>query len=280
MGIAVEEADHEELMEIGVDQNLREPRAVDRGVADAQPAAHLLHQHGLGIEIVDHVRNVEPRPSAEGFAESADAACLLPKVRFLAEIGPDLVDDAERLVALEAWCQHQDEAAYADERVHVAIDLDPDAGATDLDDDGAPVRQASPVHLGDRGRCHRFRLERPEDLLDRSAERDLDRMPRFRAREGRDVVLQPAEFGEPSIGQQVAAQAERLPELHEGRAKPLERDAKPARQLRPLGRRAAQALDRRRAEQAGGARADSEEPAADHEANARWAVLMARRPPP
>jgi hypothetical protein len=43
---------------------------------------------------------------------------------------------------------------------------------------------------------------------------------------------------------------------------------------------AERSLDRRRDDQAGGPDAGPQEPPPDHAANARWAVLMPRHPPP
>lgn len=227
MGIAVEQADDEELVEIGVDEHLRDARAVDRRIAYAQATTHLLHENGLGEETVDHVRDVDRRPSSKRFAQAADAARLLPEVRLLAQVGPDLVDEPERLEALDPWRQGRGDVADAAEGPHVALDLGADAGPADLDDDGASVQEPRPMDLGDRGRRHGLDFEHGEQLVDAPAQPVLDRAPRVGRRKRAHAVLEVPETGQIGVRQEIAAQAHRLAELDEGRTEALQGRSQP-----------------------------------------------------
>src|SRR5690606_15604239 len=103
---------------------------------------------------------------------------------------------------------------------HLEIALDPlaDARPQDLDDDALARPKLRAVHLRDRRGRERRRLERRERLGDRPAERALDDRNRLLGREWRDLILQLRELVADILRQQVAADRQRLAELHEDRA--------------------------------------------------------------
>src|SRR5262245_3052955 len=64
MWIAVEHAEYEYLVQVGVDEGLRQARPIglDAWVVDAPPAAALLDDHGLADKPVDHAGDIDCGP--------------------------------------------------------------------------------------------------------------------------------------------------------------------------------------------------------------------------
>src|SRR6516162_4454173 len=102
--VPVEDTEHEDLIEVSVDEILRQARAVGRDarIVDAPSAAALLDDDGLASEIVDDLRNVDRGPIGEGRGKASNVARLLSEIDLFSQVAPDLVDDAQRLVMLQA----------------------------------------------------------------------------------------------------------------------------------------------------------------------------------
>ena len=114
--------------------------------------------------------------------------------------------------------------------LEIARELLAHAGPHHLDGDGAPRR---------RGRAMRAlwtwaieaaatgSLKSREQLVDRSAEGDLDHARRLVAREGRHAVLQAFEIARRGDADDVGARRQELPELDVGRPEPRQRRRQP-----------------------------------------------------
>ncbi len=125
---------------------------------------------------------------------------------------------------LEAWDDSYDTAYDPREGAHVAIDVRPDAGVANLDDDLAAVLEARGMDLGDRGGGEWRAVEVREDLGDRTCECALDFGDGDFSREGSNMILQGLQGGDVVVRQQIAPQAERLAEFDEGRSEPDENE--------------------------------------------------------
>ena len=105
-----------------------------------------------------------------------------------------------------------------------------DSGALHLDHDLRPVHQTGPVHLGERRRGLRHRLEAGENLFHRPPELDGDQGPDVGQRLRRHLVLQPLQLIGDRGWQDVHACAEELAQLDQDAAL---RHREPAEPFRP-----------------------------------------------
>jgi hypothetical protein len=154
MRIAVEDAKHEDLVQVGVDEALCQlrPFGLEAGVIDAAPAAALLDDDGLGDKAVNDAGDIDCGPICKGNREPADVLGLPTEIALLSEVRPDLVDDVEGPVVTEPGHQAFGHPRNPGEGAHVAVDLNLDLRPPDLDDNIPPVVEAGRMDLGHR-RC-------------------------------------------------------------------------------------------------------------------------------
>ena len=107
MRIAVEEAEHEYLMQIRIDEILRESGTIgsDGRIVDAISAASLLDNDDLADKSFDDTRDMDGRPAGESGGETSYVLSLLPEINLFSKVAPNLVDDSERLIMFQAWRQ-------------------------------------------------------------------------------------------------------------------------------------------------------------------------------
>ena len=96
------------------------------------------------------------------------------------------------------------------------------ARALHLDRDRPSIPQARAVHLRQRGRAERLRVEFGKGLRQLHAERVLDKRAHFVGRQRGDVVLHALQRGQVLRRHHVGACGQRLPHLDEGRAQRLQ----------------------------------------------------------
>ena len=96
-------------------------------------------------------------------------------------------------------------------------------GPLHLDHDALPVLQHGAVHLADRPRGERLRLDRREDVLPRHAQLLLHHLDHLGLGERRDLILKRRQLRDALRRNQVRARGEDLAELGERRAELLER---------------------------------------------------------
>lgn len=104
-----------------------------------------------------------------------------------------------------------------------------DAGVADLHDHLAPVLQRGRMDLPDGGGGERLEVERAEGLFERAAQLALDDRAHDLGRIGGRLLAQPLELAGDVVADEVAARAEDLPELDEGRPQVLQRHPQPLR---------------------------------------------------
>ena len=237
--VPVEDTEHEDLIEVSVDEILRQARAVGRDarIVDAPSAAALLDDDGLAGEIVDDLRDVDRGPIGKSGGKAPYVARLLAEIDLLPQVAPDLVDDAQRPVMPQSRHQRHGDPGQHHQRRHIAVDLPLDAGAAHLDDDLRPVMQAGRVNLRHGGRRKGFAVEMGKQLFDRASQTEFDLPDRLPCREGRDVILKRLQGRDVIVGQDIPTQAQRLAEFDECRAEPRKRETEPLRRLQPGTRR-------------------------------------------
>ena len=202
VGIAVECAKDENLMQVSIDEVIGEARPVgfDRRIVDSPSAAPLLHNDSLADETFNDVRDVNRGRICKGGYETLDIAGFLTEIDLLAQVAPDLVDDPQGLIMTQARHDGNGEPRHRPKRPHVAIDLRLDAGTADLDNDVAPVMQFRSMDLRDRSRGKRLVVEMCKELLDRMPQPTLDLVNGIFCRKRSDVILERLQGGDVFIG--------------------------------------------------------------------------------
>ena len=132
------------------------------------------------------------------------------EVELALERARELRGDLDRLVAARLGHLGFDQRGEVPEQPQVGFDLRANAGAADLQHDLRAVLQPGAMHLRDRGRAVRARLEVDEDLERRSPERARQFRQQLLERHRRDVAVQLLEFRDPLGREQVDARREHL----------------------------------------------------------------------
>jgi hypothetical protein len=158
------------------------------------------------------------RVAREVAVEHLGVPALLPVVELESDRAGELVDDLARVDEVERTHALLDDPRRLLEELDVALDLARGVRPLHLHRDAPAVREHRPMHLADRRRGHRLRLELDEQPLDRQVEVLGDDALHVREREGRDVVLEAAELRDDVRRHDVGPRREQLPELDEGRA--------------------------------------------------------------
>ena len=226
--VAVEVAVAEDHLEPRLGDQDREPAALvhrRRGeveVGELDPLQPLERQHpAAGVGAVD-LGDDDARVGGEVLAEDLGGAGLDPVVELAADRPGELVDDRDRVDEVEPVDAALDDARDLIEQRQVALDLAGRTRALHLDGDEAAAGKLGEVHLADRGRRDRHRVERREELVDRRPQVLLDHPLDIGVRERRDRVLELAELDEDLGRHDVGTGREELAELHERRAELVE----------------------------------------------------------
>ena len=162
------------------------------------------------------------RVAGEVAVERLRVPPLEPVVELLPDLPRELVDERVRVDEVERAHALLHEPRRLVEQHEVGLDLPRRAGTLHLDGDALPVRERRAVHLADRRRRDRHRIELEEQPLDRVAELLLDHALGLLERERPHVVLEAAQLGDDVRRHDVGARREQLPELHERRPELVE----------------------------------------------------------
>ncbi len=233
MGIPVEQPHHKELMQIGLDENARQPGAVfPHGRIVHPPAVTVrLDQDRRGGEFLVHGRNIDGVPVGEGLAKTLHGAGLEAEVHFLPQARLCLVQQRQQPVAPQER-QHPLQAAHGHaQQAHVLRHLNENPRSSNLDDYIGTVPEPGPVNLGNGRRCHRFRIELGKQRIRRRTQLLLDSRHRLRPRKGRHAILKTLQRTDVGFRQQITAQPDGLAEFDKGGSQILQHPAQ------PLGRR-------------------------------------------
>lgn len=240
VGVGVEEAVRQQLLQVALHGAAREQRAIDArrvelGRAVDLDARRVLHRQHLGRRALpEHARDLDPLRAGEALAEPVRAPPLERVVDLLVEDARALVVDRDP-VPRGAVRLGVGRLQPAREQAHVLeVDVEEllEPRALDLDHD-ALAPEAREVHLAQAGRGDRLRVKLLEQLRDGRAQVALDRRDGELRVEGRHVVLQLLELCHELGGQDVDPGRKLLPDLDE-RGPELDQPlAQPGRQGRP-----------------------------------------------
>ena len=159
----------------------------------------------------------------EVLAEDLGGTRLDPVVELAADRAGELVDHRDGVDEVEPVDTALDEAGDLVEQRQVALDLASRARALHLDGDEAAAGELGEVHLADRRRRDRHRVERREELVDRRPQVLLDHPFDVGVRERPHVVLELAQLRDDLGRDDVGPRREELAELHERRPELVER---------------------------------------------------------
>jgi hypothetical protein len=177
--------------------------------------------------VVDAGR-VEPRERLQHLAHLIDVRGFLLEVELALKRVREVLDDCrqvddppEGLAALGLLREQPQQA-------EVAHDLVAGAWPLHLDDDALAGFERRLMHLADRARSERLRVDRGEDILPGNAELLLHHLDDLRLRQRSDVVLERRELDDELGRQEIGTRREDLAQLRERRPELLERVAQPA----------------------------------------------------
>jgi hypothetical protein len=228
MGIGVEEPVDEDLLHVGLEELLGQIRPVDlepgeradRG--DLAPADVVHGQHARRRVVLDGERDDDPLELGQVAAERHEVLRLEPVVQLAREALPELIEDRLEPVVAADLGVGVEELGDRRQRLDVLGDALPDAGPLHLHRHLAAVAEPRAMHLAERGRGQRGRVELREALREPDTELARDDLLDLGERKRRDVVLEAAQRLDVRGGQDVGARREELAELDEGGAHLLE----------------------------------------------------------
>ena len=230
----------EDHLEPGLGDQEREPaalvhrRRLEVEVGELDPLQPLEREHpAAGVGAVD-LRDEDAGVGREVLAEDLGRARLDPVVELAPDRAGELVDDGDGVDEVEPVDAPLHDAGDLVEQGQVALDLAPRAWALYLHRDQPPAWELREVHLPDRGRRHRHRVEGRVELLDRGVEVLLDHPLHVGIGERAHVVLELAQLGDDLGRDDVGARREQLAELHERRPELVERLAQVAAERRQV----------------------------------------------
>ena len=197
--VRMEEAVHEDLLQVRPEELLGQAAAVDVDPGERAERRDLgardeVHRQdpGRGV-VVDRLRDDDPLEVLERLAEGDHVLGLLAVVELAQERLAKLLDhalDVEALAHLGVSREHLRDLA---EGLEVLDDLLADRRPLDLHRHGTAVPQRRPMHLSERGRRDRFPVEARERLGDPHSQLGLDDLLDLLVGERLDLVLQTAE---------------------------------------------------------------------------------------
>jgi hypothetical protein len=196
-------------------------------VGDAEAGNKFQRQHARsGIFLVD--LGYLDRPVAlELRAVPGGIVGLVRKVEFLQERVGEFLHHADRIHPGQIGDMLFRETREVMENGQVEIDHFPDVGPLDFNRDLCPVLQLGQVNLRDGSARGRLRRETGEKLLHGFAEFGLHDLLGQLAVKGWDAVMEFAKLDIQLVGNEIAARAQDLTELDEGRPQFLQGGAHP-----------------------------------------------------
>ena len=236
MRVGMHEVVDEDLFQVGVVQLPRQLRTADAGGVDGGKvvdldAGHVFQgQHAAGGVLPENIRDVDAGIVREVGGKTVSVVPFGDEIQLGAGGGREL---GVELIQVDAACDRAiplQPAQCQPDRRQVGGNQPLDSGALHLDHHLRPVHQTGAMHLGERRRGLRHRLEAGEDLLHRPPELGGDQGPDVGQRLRRHLVLQPLQLIGDRGWQDIHARAEELPQLDQDAAL---RHGEPAEAFRP-----------------------------------------------
>ena len=174
-----------------------------------------------GVRPVD-LRDADVLGVGEVAVELLRVAALQVVVELFADRARELVHELARVDEVERPDPLAGETRGLVEEHDVGLDLASRTRPLHLDGDTPPVRERGGMHLADRRRRDRHRIELGEQPLERVPELGLDHTANVGEWERAHVVLEGAKLDDDVRRDDVGASGEQLPELHERRPELVE----------------------------------------------------------
>ena len=237
MGIGVEEAELEDLAKQdpgpghGDLRGVGAQRSDPLQVVDADSLDELHRDHAGRRKVLDGVRDVCRGVAGKLALAPLHGAALDREVELAFEAALELAGQCQGLVRSQEGKPPLGKLGQVLDDVEIGLHHLGDVRAADLQGNGPAVAQDRAMNLGDRGRGHRLRIEREENLGQRRAVilgqdlLDLDERKRPH------VVAQRGELVGVGFGKEVGPGAEHLAELDECRPEVLADQPQPARPI-------------------------------------------------
>ncbi len=235
VGVAVEEAIHEYLVEHGAPDLLGCPRAIHGG-GGRREAVGAMAPHALGRqhlprgELPDHLGNAHLHTGRCQALLQPSGIVGLDGVRHLVlDLRGEPTDEARKVVPSQGLDLPGQQHGGVRQDLDIGLDDPAHPGTKDLHRHLAPVLEDRRVHLSERGGGEGIAIDGGDDLLDRPPELALDDPAHLREGNDRPFVLEVAQLGDDGGWKQIRPRAEDLPQLDEGGPQPGQREPEPAR---------------------------------------------------
>ncbi len=237
VGIGVEEAELEDLAKQDPGPGHGHLRGVGAQRSDPLEVIHAdsvdeLHRDHAGRgKGLDGVRNVCRGNAGKLALAPLHGVALDREVKLAFEAALELPGQCQGLVRSQEGKPPLGKLSQVLEDVEIGLHHLGDARAADLQSDGPAVAQDRAMNLGDRGRGHRLRIEREENLGQRRVV--ILRQNLFDLKEGKwpHVVAQRGELDGVGFGNDVGPGAEHLAEFDECRPELLADKPQPVRPI-------------------------------------------------
>ena len=226
--VGMEEAVHQDLLEVGVKHLLGERGAIEfhpgerAQIGDFFARDELHREHARRAVVGDGGGDHEPRKFAELLAQGGEIARLLPVIELLEQALAELLEQLAELVAFPHLGVVIEEIGDVLERLEIFHHPLADLRTLDFHRDRAAVAQRGAMHLAQRRRGHRLVFEILKGFRKADAELFADDFFDFGEAERLDLILQPGERVEVSRREQLHARREELADLDEGGPELLE----------------------------------------------------------
>lgn len=211
MGVGVEEAIREHLMEVRFEEHVGQVRRAeleehDRAqIGDLRTRDVVHRQHARGRVVGHRLRHREAGEAREVLAEHRQVLGFDPVVELAQQALAELLDEQAHVVAGRGLRIPLDEVRDGFEHFEVVGHLRAHAGPLNLHGHHPPVAQDGAMHLRERGGGERRRVEFHERLGQPHPELGAHGRLDLGERHRRQVVLQARERLQVGIGEQVRA---------------------------------------------------------------------------
>ena len=228
MRVGVEDAVYKNLLEVGAEQLFGQGGPVNFGALDGAHRRDLrtfdvVHrQHTCRREVVDGERNDNELEVLQLAGERDEVPRLFAVIQLGHQRPAELLEHADRVHVPGGAAEPIEQRRDFVEGVEIFQDTVLDTGPLHLDRDPASAAEHGAVHLPERGRGDRRRIEFHEGLRHANAEFLLDNPFDIRIWKRSEVILQPRQRVEVGLRQQVRARREQLSELDERRTERLQ----------------------------------------------------------
>jgi hypothetical protein len=221
MGIGVEEALDQDLVQVALEQLVRQRRAIQVQPAQRSHGGHLgpgdvrHREDRRGGVVLDRLGDDETVVGLQDSSEADQVAGLPPEIELVLQCPTELVEQLREAIAPSCLAVAVGEGRQIGEGGHVLGDLLADSRPLHLDDDRAAVAHRRPVDLAERSRCQGSGVEGAEGVGQPGAQLGLHDVLHLVEPERLHVVLEAGQGFGVHRRDEVGAGREELAQLDE-----------------------------------------------------------------